>query len=77
MASEVVMVKTYGLTHLSLSVRDPSVSLAFCQAVFGVEEYYRDESSIQVKGPGPHDILAFERRDAAGQRVGSTISGFA
>ena len=48
------MLKTYGLTHLSLSVRDPSVSLAFYQAVFGVEEYYRDESSIQVKGPGPH-----------------------
>ena len=70
------MVKTHGLTHLSLSVRDPEASLAFYRAVFGVEEYFRDETSIQVKGPGPHDILAFERRDAAGRKGGIDHFGF-
>jgi len=44
------MIKTHGLTHLSLAVRDPDCSLAFYQKVFGVKEYYRDENSIQVLG---------------------------
>jgi catechol 2,3-dioxygenase-like lactoylglutathione lyase family enzyme len=63
------MIKTYGLTHLNLAVADPDRSLAFYARVFGVREYYRDENSIQVQGPGPHDVIAFER-DAA--RAGTT-----
>ena len=55
------MIRTHGLTHISLAVRDPERSLAFYQAVFGVEEYYRDETNIQAKGNGTHDIFAFER----------------
>lgn len=35
------MVKTHGLTHISLAVRSPQRSLAFYQSVFGVKEYYR------------------------------------
>jgi catechol 2,3-dioxygenase-like lactoylglutathione lyase family enzyme len=46
------VITTHGLTHISLAVRDPDRSLAFYASVFGVEEYYRDENSIQVKGPG-------------------------
>ncbi len=56
------MIKTHGLSHISLSVRDPDASLAFYAAVFGVREYYRDEVMIQVLGPGKHDVLVFERR---------------
>jgi len=55
------MVKTHGLTHLALKVADPDRSLRFYRAVFGVEEYFRDTNSIQVKGPGPFDVIAFER----------------
>jgi catechol 2,3-dioxygenase-like lactoylglutathione lyase family enzyme len=55
------MVETHGLTHISLAVRDPERSLAFYTQVFGVTEYYRDEKQIQVQGPGPFDVLAFER----------------
>ena len=71
------MVRTHGLTHLSLAVRDPDASVAFYSKVFGVREYYRDESSIQVQGPGPHDVIAFER-DAkhAGKRAGIDHFGF-
>lgn len=53
------MVKTHGLTHISLAVKDPDRSLKFYTKVFGVKEYYRDEESIQVLGPGPHDVIAF------------------
>jgi catechol 2,3-dioxygenase-like lactoylglutathione lyase family enzyme len=64
------MVKTHGLTHLGLAVADPERSLRFYRDVFGVVEYFRDEKQIQVKGPGPHDVIAFERRPAEAGRPG-------
>ena len=64
------MVKTHGLTHLALAVRDPERSLRFYTQVFGVQEYFRDEKSIQVKGPGDWDIIAFERDPSGAGRVG-------
>ncbi len=71
------MVKTHGLTHISLRVKDPDRSLKFYEQAFGVKEYYRDELSIQVQGPGPHDVIAFERNEhAAGQRGGIDHFGF-
>jgi catechol 2,3-dioxygenase-like lactoylglutathione lyase family enzyme len=72
-----VMVKTHGLSHISLSVADPERSLQFYRRVFGVEEYYRDEAQIQVKGPGAWDVIAFERApDAAGKSGGIDHFGF-
>jgi catechol 2,3-dioxygenase-like lactoylglutathione lyase family enzyme len=71
------MVKTHGLTHINLAVREPERSLRFYQAVFGVREYYRDDNSIQALGPGPHDVLAFERDPAnAGKVAGIGHFGF-
>jgi catechol 2,3-dioxygenase-like lactoylglutathione lyase family enzyme len=67
------MVVTHGLTHLALAVADPERSLAFYRDVFGVREYYRDEDSIQVQGPGPHDVIAFDRDKKAAGRVGGII----
>jgi catechol 2,3-dioxygenase-like lactoylglutathione lyase family enzyme len=70
-------IATHGLTHLALAVRDPERSLRFYEAVFGVREYFRDANTIQVLGPGPHDVLAFERRpDEAGVRGGIIHFGF-
>jgi catechol 2,3-dioxygenase-like lactoylglutathione lyase family enzyme len=57
------MVETHGLTHIALCVRDPERSLAFYAQVFGVREYFRDAQQIQVLGPGPHDVIAFDRAD--------------
>jgi catechol 2,3-dioxygenase-like lactoylglutathione lyase family enzyme len=68
-------IKTFGLTHINLAVADPERSLRFYAAVFGVEEYFRDADSIQVQGPGPHDVLAFERSASAAGRTGG-ISHF-
>ena len=71
------MVKTHGLTHLNLAVRDPDRSLRFYRDVFGVVEYFRDATSIQVQGPGPHDVIAFEKDAQAAGRVGGvTHFGF-
>src|SRR5437870_6884645 len=71
------MVKTYGLTHISLTVKDPERSLRFYEKVFGVREYYRDDNTIQVLGPGPHDVIAFDKsRSKAGKRGGIDHFGF-
>ena len=70
------MVETHGLSHISLSVRDPEASLAFYTRLFGVREYHREENAIQVLGPGPHDVLVFERRDGHGERGGVDHFGF-
>lgn len=70
------MVRTHGLTHISLAVADPERSLRFYETVFGVEEYYRDETNIQARGPGM-DILAFELdRKQAGRDGGIRHFGF-
>jgi catechol 2,3-dioxygenase-like lactoylglutathione lyase family enzyme len=71
------MVDSFGLAHISLAVRDPQRSLDFYAQVFGVREYFRDAGQIQVKGPGPHDVLAFERQPAsAGTPGGIQHFGF-
>jgi len=46
------MVRTYGLTHIALAVRDPERSYQFYRELFGVRELYRDAESIQVETPG-------------------------
>jgi catechol 2,3-dioxygenase-like lactoylglutathione lyase family enzyme len=68
---------THGLTHIALAVKSPARSLRFYRAVFGVREYYRDADSIQVLGPGAHDVIAFERDPgSAGTRGGIIHFGF-
>ena len=70
------MIKTYGLTHISLAVHDPERSMRFYGEAFGLQEYYRDQDTIQARGPG-HDIFAFERDpDAAGRAGGIRHFGF-
>ena len=70
-------VLTHGLTHISLAVRDPEISLRFYEQVFGVKEYYRDNQSIQVIGPGEKDVLAFEKNASlAGKPGGISHFGF-
>lgn len=71
------MVQTHGLTHISLAVRDPDRSMQFYSAVFGVREYFRADDQIQVQGPGPYDVIAFEKADeGAGTVGGITHFGF-
>jgi catechol 2,3-dioxygenase-like lactoylglutathione lyase family enzyme len=67
------MIKTHGLSHVALCVLDPERSLAFYQSVFGVREYVRSDSTIQVLGPGQYDVLAFEKRPAGAGVPGGII----
>jgi hypothetical protein len=54
------MVKTHGLTHIALAVRDAERSLRFYHGVFGVEAYCREDGRIHVKTLDCHDVIPFD-----------------
>ena len=71
------MVRTYGLTHVSLNVRNAETSYQFYRKVFGVEEYFREKGQIQAKTPGAHDVLVFnEAEENIGESGGINHIGF-
>lgn len=71
------MIRTLGLTHIALAVRDPERSLRFYERLFGVSVVYRDDDSIQVQTPERDDVIVFERRPAmAGKTGGVSHFGF-
>jgi catechol 2,3-dioxygenase-like lactoylglutathione lyase family enzyme len=70
-------VKTHGLTHVALAVRDPQRSLRFYQAVFGVVAVYESDDFVQAQTPGSRDVLVFERKPRhAGKAGGIAHFGF-
>ena len=71
------MVRTYGLTHIGLSVRDAQRSFEFYREVLGVREVFRGPGEIQAQTPGTHDVIAFEEdASRAGGMAGVTHFGF-
>ncbi len=71
------MVRTHGLTHVALAVRDAERAFRFYEAVFGAVAVYRQEGFIQAQTPGSRDVLVFEE-DAkrAGKAGGVAHFGF-
>jgi predicted enzyme related to lactoylglutathione lyase len=66
--------KTYGLTHIAISVQDLDRTLAFYQKVFDVVVMYYQDNFLQVTTPGSNDIIVFEKKkaDPGGYRDKST-----
>lgn len=76
-ASRRPAIRTHGLTHVALAVRDPVRSLRFYQSVFGMRAVYRSQDFVQAQTPGCRDVLVFERDAArAGRSGGVTHIGF-
>jgi catechol 2,3-dioxygenase-like lactoylglutathione lyase family enzyme len=71
------MVKTFGLTHLAIAVRDVSRASKFYRQVFGAVEVYRQDGFVQLQTPGSRDVLVFEeKKKGAGTSGGIAHFGF-
>lgn len=63
-------VRTYGLTHVALAVKDPRRSCRFYQAVFGAKPVYDDGNFVQLQTPGSRDVIVLERGPKEAGRAG-------
>jgi catechol 2,3-dioxygenase-like lactoylglutathione lyase family enzyme len=71
------MIRTYGLTHVALGVRDIDRSAAFYKKVFGAVEVYRQDGFVQLQTPGARDVLVLEEdHERAGRAGGIVHFGF-
>ena len=65
------MIKTQGLTHIHLVVRDLERSLRFYQGVFGMEERFRDgPKMVFLNTPGSPDLITLNEDPAEVQLAG-------
>ena len=75
------MIKTQGLTHIHLVVRDLRKSMRFYENVFGLEERFRDgPNMVFLNTPGSADLITLnedpEKEMNAGQSGGIAHFGF-
>jgi catechol 2,3-dioxygenase-like lactoylglutathione lyase family enzyme len=56
------MIKTFGLTHIALPVKDVKRSSVFYHKIFGTKEMYTYPDFIQVQTPGSRDIIVFQKQ---------------
>jgi catechol 2,3-dioxygenase-like lactoylglutathione lyase family enzyme len=71
------MIRTHGLTHIALAVKDAERSFHFYERVFGAVAVYRKPTFIQAQTPGTHDVLVFEQGEPnAGEQGGIAHFGF-
>ena len=52
------MIRTYGLTHIGLTVRDIDRTIGFYEAVFGACVLYNNGAAAELTTPGCHDIMS-------------------
>ncbi len=65
------MIRTQGLTHIHLVVRDLERSLRFYQGVFGMEERFRDgPKMVFLNTPGSPDLITLNEDPAEVQLAG-------
>lgn len=67
------MIRTYGLTHVALAVRDVSESSRFYRAIFGGVEIYNDGSVVQLQTPGSRDVFVLEENALKAGKAGGVI----
>ncbi|MEO6132437.1 MAG: VOC family protein [Saprospiraceae bacterium] len=72
------LAKTYGLTHLAITVSDLERTLLFYQKVFDMEVIYHTPDLLQLSTPDAHDVLVFlpSKNDDVGSTGGIAHFGF-
>jgi len=67
------MIRTQGLTHIHLVVRDLERSLRFYKGVFGMEEQFRDgPCMVFLNTPGSSDLITLNEDPREVQLAGVT-----
>lgn len=74
------MIKTHGLTHIHLMVKDVHRSLRFYQSVFGMQErFWGGDKLVFINTPGSEDVIALHQStegEATGVSGGILHFGF-
>lgn len=71
------MVRTWGLTHVALAVRDVERAASFYQTLLGAKVVYRDKAFVQLQTPGSRDVIVLEHAPKrAGKQGGVVHFGF-
>ena len=71
------MIKTHGLTHIQLLVRDIKRSEQFYRQVFGAEELFREGPNwVFLNVPGTSDMITLTQPHASNESPG-TMGGIA
>jgi catechol 2,3-dioxygenase-like lactoylglutathione lyase family enzyme len=70
------MIKTLGLTHLALAVRDLDRAIAFYQRAFGARILFRSDAKVEVSTGGSNDVISLELSDSAAIGSGGGIGHF-
>ena len=64
------MIKTYGLTHVAVAVRNVDRASTFYREVLGAVEVYRKDGFVQLQTPGARDVLVFEEKPEEAGKIG-------
>lgn len=71
------MIRTLGLNHINLNVRDIQRSLAFYQAAFGLEvRFWEGEKMVFVGSEGANDLITLHEVPADEPVAGGGVSHF-
>lgn len=63
-------VRTWGLTHIALGVRDPARAARFYQDVLGAKVVWRSDDFVQLQTPGSRDVIVLEKGGARAGKIG-------
>ncbi len=66
-------VRTFGLTHVALAVRDVERASRFYQQVLGAIEVYRGDTFAQLQTPRSRDVLVLEQAPERAGAAGGVI----
>ena len=71
------MIRTHGLSHIALAVKDAERSFKFYERVVGAVAVYRKPNVIQAQTPGSFDVLVFQTGEPKiGEQGGIAHFGF-
>jgi catechol 2,3-dioxygenase-like lactoylglutathione lyase family enzyme len=67
------VIKSYGLTHVAVAVKDVQRASRFYQKVLGALVVYSGDSFVQLQTPGTRDVMVFEHDPKRAGKAGGIV----